>query len=85
MFDKVTVEISVDESQTHSYKLRLTCLNPVLPKIENTSSSVAASKKRPLSATKPKNNNSNNNNSKQNGSKAKAQENESQKKKIKVK
>jgi len=31
IFDKVVVQISVDESQSHSYKFKLVCIDPVIP------------------------------------------------------
>ena len=65
VFDKVQVEISVDESQTHSYKLRLTCINPVLPK---TNDQTTSSKKRSLSSTSPANKKQQNNHNNKNSS-----------------
>jgi len=62
VFNKVQVEISVDESQTHSYKLRLTCIQPELPKIDQTTTP----KKRPLSSTPSSNKKQNNNNNNKN-------------------
>jgi len=31
IFDRVVVQISVDESQSHSYKLKLVCIDPIIP------------------------------------------------------
>lgn len=34
IFDKVVVQISIDESQSHSYKLKLVCISPPIPSVE---------------------------------------------------